>query len=111
MSINSQSRKGFTLIELLVVISIIAILVALLVPAVLLARESARRAACQNNLRNIGIGMHLFADNDPNERYCTGASDFRMFVEHAAFAGFQFLKSSSSRSAAHALISTHLGRN
>ena len=77
MSIRPQSRKGFTLIELLVVISIIAILVALLVPAVLLARESARRAACQNNLRNIGIGMALFADNDPNERYCTGASDFR----------------------------------
>ncbi|MEC8510207.1 MAG: DUF1559 domain-containing protein, partial [Planctomycetota bacterium] len=77
MSIDLRTRKGFTLIELLVVISIIAILVALLVPAVLLARESARRAACQNNLRNIGIGMHLFADNDPNERYCTGASDFR----------------------------------
>ncbi len=77
MSIHAQTRKGFTLIELLVVISIIAILVALLVPAVLLARESARRAACQNNLRNIGIGMHLFADNDPNERYCSGASDFR----------------------------------
>ena len=70
-------KKGFTLIELLVVISIIAILVALLVPAVLLARESARRAACQNNLRQVGIGLHLFADNDPNERFCTGASDFR----------------------------------
>lgn len=70
-------KKGFTLIELLVVISIIGILVALLVPAVLLARESARRAACQNNLRQIGIGLHIFADNDPNERLCTGASDFR----------------------------------
>ena len=59
MSNYPRARKGFTLIELLVVISIIGILVALLVPAVLLARESARRAACQNNLRQIGIGMHI----------------------------------------------------
>jgi prepilin-type N-terminal cleavage/methylation domain-containing protein/prepilin-type processing-associated H-X9-DG protein len=61
---RSTRRRGFTLIELLVVIAIIAVLIALLLPAVQAAREAARRAQCVNNMKQIGIALHNYHDQN-----------------------------------------------
>jgi prepilin-type N-terminal cleavage/methylation domain-containing protein/prepilin-type processing-associated H-X9-DG protein len=63
--------RGFTLIELLVVIAIIAVLIALLLPAVQAAREAARRAQCVNNLKQIGLAIHNY--HDQNNLFPMGA--------------------------------------
>ena len=69
MKLQAARQRGFTLIELLVVIAIIAILAAILLPALARAREAARRASCQSNLKQLGVVYKLYSGESSHGRY------------------------------------------
>ena len=89
-------RRGFTLVELLVVIAIIGVLVGLLLPAVQVARESARRSLCSSRMRQLGVAIHNFASATgmlppshtggppPNDRYGTWFVVILPYIENQA---------------------------
>ena len=75
----SRAKHGFTLVEMLTVITIIGILIALLLPAINVARSAARKVTCQNNLRQFGVALHAHADR--RKTFCTGISASTRSIE------------------------------
>jgi prepilin-type N-terminal cleavage/methylation domain-containing protein/prepilin-type processing-associated H-X9-DG protein len=80
-----KARQGFTLIELLVVIAIIAVLIALLLPAVQSAREAARKTQCKNNLKQLALALHNYADVYAGVLMCYRIDDEKFIANASAW--------------------------
>ena len=81
-----MNQKGFNLVELMVVIAIIAVLVAMLMPAVHAARESARTTSCRSNLKQFFIGFEMKSSRKGKEGpFCSGAYDGKVNLYSAQY--------------------------
>ncbi len=106
---RQATRRAFTLVELLVVIAIIAVLIGLLLPAVQSAREAARRMACQNNIRQLGIAAHGY--HDSMNEFPSGYTQDRINGSFQGHSVFYFLLNYLEGGNLHASMDKAVPRN
>src|SRR5436305_349463 len=96
MSRSFKTKNGFTLIELLLIIAVIAILAALLFPAISSAKAKTKRTVCMNNLRQINLGLRMYSDdsndNSPNTPGTNSSPSLENFIN---FTGYKKLMKSN----------------